>query len=223
MPLGVSPGEHQVIDKDKVMRLLLQQAKPLMEMPCLADPTCVLIDTTRSVSYHHSTNMRHLAASPSACLLLPRMTCPTDLALRPLPARGGSQAIQRDDDAAGAHEHAVTHLWRLFDAEGLRGEDPFLGIQYNLPITASVHAACLTGRAPPSVSYSLPRPHQIAFSTAYLFGGSRPEFLEVAHIDFKLPVDVGDLVRFDSVVLYTKHDAGTPEVHVEVSLELARR
>lgn len=140
------------------MRLLLQQAKPLMEMPCLADPTCVLIDTTRSVSYHHSTNMRHLAASPSACLLLPRMTCPTDLALRPLPARGGSQAIQRDDDAAGAHEHAVTHLWRLFDAEGLRGEDPFLGIQYNLPITASVHAACLTGRAPPSVSYSLPRP-----------------------------------------------------------------
>lgn len=40
--------------------------------------------------------------------------------------------------------------------------------------------------------------------------------LQVAHIDFKLPVDVGDLVRFDSCVLYTKSDAGIPEVHVQV-------
>lgn len=44
-----------------------------------------------------------------------------------------------------------------------------------------------------------------------------PPCLQVAHIDFKLPVDVGDLVRFDSCVLYTKSDAGIPEVHVQVS------
>lgn len=36
-----------MIDKEAVIRLLLQQARPLIEMPCLADPTCVLIDTTR--------------------------------------------------------------------------------------------------------------------------------------------------------------------------------
>lgn len=43
----VHAAEDTVIDKEAVIRLLLQQARPLIEMPCLADPTCVLIDTTR--------------------------------------------------------------------------------------------------------------------------------------------------------------------------------
>jgi acyl-CoA hydrolase len=41
--------------------------------------------------------------------------------------------------------------------------------------------------------------------------------------DFHLPVDVGDLMRFDSCVLYTKHDVGVPELHVQVTARLTGR
>ena len=34
-------------DKAAITQVLLQQARPLLEMPCLADPTCLLVDTTR--------------------------------------------------------------------------------------------------------------------------------------------------------------------------------
>lgn len=35
------------MDKDAMVKLLLAQAKPLIEMPCLADPSCILMDRTR--------------------------------------------------------------------------------------------------------------------------------------------------------------------------------
>ena len=71
------------------------------------------------------------------------------------------------------------------------------------------------------------RAFELAFATAYLFGGDKPRFLEVDDISFDKPVDVGDLLVFKSLVLYTdpdgrnlgtyvdKHD-GLPLVNVEV-------
>jgi acyl-coenzyme A thioesterase 9 len=55
-------------------------------------------------------------------------------------------------------------------------------------------------------------------SLHYTTSGARPSFFEVAHVDFLSPVDVGDLMRFDSCVLYTHiGDEGLPHVHVQVS------
>ncbi|KAL7529830.1 hypothetical protein ACHAWF_003125 [Thalassiosira exigua] len=71
------------------------------------------------------------------------------------------------------------------------------------------------------------RAFELAFSTAYLFGGDRPRFLEVDDITFDKPVDVGDLLVLKSRVLYTMprggdlgayvdDHAGLPLVNVEV-------
>lgn len=71
------------------------------------------------------------------------------------------------------------------------------------------------------------RAFELAFATAYMFGGDKPRFLEVDDISFDKPVDVGDLLVFKSHVLYTlptggnlgtyvdEHD-GMPLVNVEV-------
>jgi acyl-coenzyme A thioesterase 9 len=47
------------------------------------------------------------------------------------------------------------------------------------------------------------RAFELAFSNAYVFGGARPLFLEVDDVSFSSPVDVGDLLVFNSRVLYT--------------------
>ena len=47
------------------------------------------------------------------------------------------------------------------------------------------------------------RAFELAFANAYVFGGSRPIFLEVDEVSFASPVDVGDLLVFNSCVLYT--------------------
>ncbi|KAG0575402.1 hypothetical protein M758_5G001900 [Ceratodon purpureus] len=61
------------------------------------------------------------------------------------------------------------------------------------------------------------RAFEIAFSTAYVFGGIRPLFLEVDHVDFRRPVDVGDFLRLKSCVLYTETEyLEQPRIHVEV-------
>lgn len=61
------------------------------------------------------------------------------------------------------------------------------------------------------------RAFEIAFSTAYVFGGIRPLFLEVDHVDFRRPVDVGDFLRLKSCVLYTEtENLEQPRIHVEV-------
>ncbi|KAH9551137.1 hypothetical protein CY35_10G107600 [Sphagnum magellanicum] len=61
------------------------------------------------------------------------------------------------------------------------------------------------------------RAFELAFSTCYVFGGITPLFLEVDHVDFRRPVDVGDLLRFKSCVLYTEtENVEQPLIHVEV-------
>uniref|UniRef100_A0A0E0ETW0 HotDog ACOT-type domain-containing protein n=1 Tax=Oryza meridionalis TaxID=40149 RepID=A0A0E0ETW0_9ORYZ len=67
------------------------------------------------------------------------------------------------------------------------------------------------------------RAFELAFSTAYAFVGQRPCFLEVDHVDFLKPVDVGDFLRFKSCVLYTQLDnAEQPLVNVEVVAHVTR-
>jgi len=48
------------------------------------------------------------------------------------------------------------------------------------------------------------RAFELSFANAYVFGGSRPVFLEVDEVSFASPVDVGDLLVFNSRVLYTE-------------------
>ncbi|CAM6026516.1 unnamed protein product [Sphagnum balticum] len=61
------------------------------------------------------------------------------------------------------------------------------------------------------------RAYELAFSTCYVFGGMRPLFLEVDHVDFRKPVDVGNLLRFKACVLYTEIErADRPLIHIEV-------
>ncbi|KAI3840012.1 hypothetical protein MKX03_020500 [Papaver bracteatum] len=58
---------------------------------------------------------------------------------------------------------------------------------------------------------------ELAYSTAYAFAGMVPSFLEIDHVDFLRPVDVGDFLRFKSCVLYTKLDNPLqPLINIEV-------
>ncbi|XP_058756167.1 acyl-coenzyme A thioesterase 2, chloroplastic isoform X3 [Vicia villosa] len=67
------------------------------------------------------------------------------------------------------------------------------------------------------------RAFELAFSTAYAFAGLVPYFLEVDHVDFLRPVDVGDFLRLKSCVLYTElHDPDQPLINVEVVAHVTR-
>jgi acyl-coenzyme A thioesterase 9 len=59
------------------------------------------------------------------------------------------------------------------------------------------------------------RAFELAFANAYVFGGARPRFLEVDDISFDSPVDVGDLLVFNSRVLYTQRGGGFLGDYVE--------
>jgi acyl-coenzyme A thioesterase 9 len=48
------------------------------------------------------------------------------------------------------------------------------------------------------------RAWELAYATAYVFGGARPRFLEVDKVAFTIPVHVGDLTNFHSKVIYTE-------------------
>ncbi|KAL8170264.1 hypothetical protein V2J09_022068 [Rumex salicifolius] len=67
------------------------------------------------------------------------------------------------------------------------------------------------------------RAFELAFSTAYAFAGTMPCFLEVDHVDFLRPVDVGDFLRFQSCILYTElEDSERPFINVEVIAHVTR-
>ena len=61
-------------------------------------------------------------------------------------------------------------------------------------------------------SCSCRRAFELAFATSYLFAGSRPTFTQVGEITFKRAVEVGDLLRLHSTVLYTHEDGSTGRV-----------
>ena len=69
------------------------------------------------------------------------------------------------------------------------------------------------------------RAFELAHATAYLFGGAKPVFLELDQVTFNSPVSVGDLLRFESCVLYTSHAMDIDNratMHVEVVAEVMR-
>ncbi|KAK8565116.1 hypothetical protein V6N12_058691 [Hibiscus sabdariffa] len=67
------------------------------------------------------------------------------------------------------------------------------------------------------------RAFELAFSTAYAFAGLVPSFLEVDHVDFLMPVDVGDFLRLTSCVLYTElENPDQPLINVEVVAHVTR-
>ncbi|XP_077229544.1 acyl-coenzyme A thioesterase 2, chloroplastic-like [Tasmannia lanceolata] len=67
------------------------------------------------------------------------------------------------------------------------------------------------------------RAFELAFSTAYAFVGQMPSFLEVDHVDFLRPVDVGDFLRFKSCVLYTQlENPLQPFINIEVEAHVTR-
>ncbi|KAL5562265.1 hypothetical protein UlMin_032012 [Ulmus minor] len=71
--------------------------------------------------------------------------------------------------------------------------------------------------------FLMQRAFELAFSTAYAFAGLVPYFLEVDHVDFLRPVDVGDFLRFKSCVLFTElHNPDQPLINIEVVAHVTR-
>ncbi|KAH7833146.1 hypothetical protein Vadar_003500 [Vaccinium darrowii] len=67
------------------------------------------------------------------------------------------------------------------------------------------------------------RAFELAFATSYAFAGSAPIFLEVDHVDFLRPVDVGNFLRLKSCVLYTElENLEQPLINVEVVAHVTR-
>ncbi|KAL2920771.1 Acyl-coenzyme A thioesterase 9 mitochondrial [Bienertia sinuspersici] len=64
---------------------------------------------------------------------------------------------------------------------------------------------------------------ELAFSTVYTFAGASPRFVEVDHVDFVKPVDVGNFLRMKSCVLYTElQNPDRPLINVEVVAHVTR-
>jgi acyl-coenzyme A thioesterase 9 len=57
-------------------------------------------------------------------------------------------------------------------------------------------------------------------SKLLVFVGAYPRFQEVGEITFKKPVDIGDLVRLKSRVVYTSDDPVSPVAHVEITCQV---
>lgn len=67
------------------------------------------------------------------------------------------------------------------------------------------------------------RAFELAYATAYAFAGSAPCFVEVDHVDFLKPVDVGNFLRLKSCVLYTELESlSKPLINVEVVAHVMR-
>eukprot|EP01041_Mallomonas_annulata_P013117 gene13117-27703_t len=66
------------------------------------------------------------------------------------------------------------------------------------------------------------RAFDLALATCYNFSGVKPYFKEVDKIIFKKPVDIGDLVRFKSRVVYASDDPVNPIAQVEVTCQVMR-
>ncbi|CAN4096933.1 unnamed protein product [Withania somnifera] len=67
------------------------------------------------------------------------------------------------------------------------------------------------------------RAFELAYATAYAFAGTAPCFVEVDHVDFLNPVDVGNFLRLKSCVLYTElENSSKPLINVEVIAHVMR-
>eukprot|EP01023_Acetabularia_acetabulum_P010545 TRINITY_DN14797_c0_g1_i2.p1 TRINITY_DN14797_c0_g1~~TRINITY_DN14797_c0_g1_i2.p1 ORF type:complete len:176 (-),score=20.70 TRINITY_DN14797_c0_g1_i2:355-882(-) len=60
------------------------------------------------------------------------------------------------------------------------------------------------------------RAYELAFATAYKFGGSRPQFAQVDKVQFECPVDVGKMLGLDSMVINTENATDFALMTIEV-------
>ncbi|XP_027346112.1 acyl-coenzyme A thioesterase 9, mitochondrial-like [Abrus precatorius] len=99
----------------------------------------------------------------------------------------------------------------LANRESILMKDTFLQNSFICqPQQRNIHGRIFGG-------FLMRRAFELAFTTAYAFAGAAPHFLEVDHVDFFKPVDVGNYLRLKSCVLYTELDNLTePLVNVEV-------
>ena len=73
--------------------------------------------------------------------------------------------------------------------------------------------------------YLMHRAYDLALATCYTFAGAYPKFKAVGEVTFKKPVDIGDLVRLRSRVVYASdNEDGSfkPTAHVEVECQVVR-
>ncbi len=66
------------------------------------------------------------------------------------------------------------------------------------------------------------RAYDLALATCYTFAGAYPVFLQSDSIAFRKPVDIGDLLRLKSRVVFTSDDPAHPRLVVEVSCQVVR-
>eukprot|EP00013_Stygamoeba_regulata_P020307 CAMPEP_0177654780 /NCGR_PEP_ID=MMETSP0447-20121125/14539_1 /TAXON_ID=0 /ORGANISM="Stygamoeba regulata, Strain BSH-02190019" /LENGTH=433 /DNA_ID=CAMNT_0019158501 /DNA_START=503 /DNA_END=1804 /DNA_ORIENTATION=- len=67
------------------------------------------------------------------------------------------------------------------------------------------------------------RAFELGFATSYSFSGAQPRFREVDRVVFHSPVEIGDLLRLRSTVLYTSTSKdGRTLMHIEVEAFVAK-
>uniref|UniRef100_A0A2P2IV29 Acyl-CoA thioesterase n=1 Tax=Rhizophora mucronata TaxID=61149 RepID=A0A2P2IV29_RHIMU len=140
--------------------------------------------------------------------------------------RKGKKAKERKEFENGGINRleALLAEGRIFcDMPALADRDSILlrdtGLENSLicqPQQRNIHGRIFGG-------FLMHRAFELAFSTAYAFAGMVPYFLEVDHVDFLRPVDVGDFLRFKSCVLYTEYEhSEQPLINVEVVAHVTR-
>eukprot|EP01038_Epipyxis_sp_PR26KG_P006474 gene6474-8904_t len=109
-----------------------------------------------------------------------------------------------EDMPALAHPHAV--LMKLTSLE-----NSFICQPQNVNTAGRVFGGFLIHRA-----------YDLALATCYTFSGVYPIFQQVDEISFRKPVDVGNLIRMKSRVIYTSDTPIKPLVMIEVTCQVVK-
>ncbi|GBF87343.1 acyl-coenzyme A thioesterase, mitochondrial [Raphidocelis subcapitata] len=119
-------------------------------------------------------------------------------------ARKAARAAAAGGAAGAALPAAVAgHLAELVAAAGVVRDLPALASPHDMlmsqPQQRNPYGRVFGG-------FLLRRAFELAFATCYVFAGSRPVFDSIDDVQFKKPVDVGDLMRLASCVLHAEGD-----------------
>ena len=125
-------------------------------------------------------------------------------------------------------KHRTEWVRSIRERACLNQEMPALTAGYNEVMTTQTMAENMFVAQPQQRNLSgrvfggflLRRAYELAFANCQLFSGGHPMFVEMSDIDFTLPVNIGDLVRFKCKVLHTVNAeearCGKPSVYLEV-------
>jgi len=125
-------------------------------------------------------------------------------------------------------KHRTDWVRKTRERACLNQEMPALTAGYNEVLTTQTMAENMFVAQPQQRNLSgrvfggflLRRAYELAYANCQLFSGGHPMFVEMSDIDFKLPVSIGDLVRFKCKVMHTVNAeearCGKPSVYLEV-------